>query len=89
MGNTGESTAAYAKDFIQHSSIKIVQGDKSKKKKFPGVSSKKYILDRYIRWCHDCLINKIISLMTVVRALSQSCNYRTGSRSVRFQLFVY
>lgn len=39
MGNTGVGMAAYVKDFIQHSSIKIVQGDRSKKK-FPGVSLK-------------------------------------------------
>lgn len=61
-----------------------------KKTKNPSVSSKKYILDIYVIWCQDCLINKIISLMIVVRVLSQteSCNYRTGSRRVRFQLLL-
>lgn len=92
MGNTGEVIAACAEDFIQHSNVKTVPGDRSKKKheKTPSVSSKKYILDRYIIWCQDCLINKIISLMIVVRVLSQteSCNYRTGSRRVRFQLLL-
>lgn len=98
MGNTGEVIAACAEDFIQHSNVKTVPGDRSKKKKQkkprnkknPSVSSKKYILDRYIRWCQDCLINKIISLMIAVRVLSQteSCNYRTGSRRVRFQLLL-
>lgn len=95
MGNTGEVIAACAEDFIQHSNVKTVPGDRSKKKKkthkkSPSVSSKKYILDIYVIRCQDCLINKIISLMIVVRVLSQteSCNYRTGSRRVRFQLLL-
>lgn len=38
MGNTGEVIAACAEDFIQHSNVKTVPGDRSKKKKKPKKS---------------------------------------------------